>query len=180
MSKGFIIKSAIAKVLDIFGINLLAIKIINKKYKNNYIRLVNYHFSPVRDKENFEKQVQWFLKKYENCDYKKFCDFLDGKYKFSKKPGIMFTFDDGFLENYEVAYPILKKYNATGYYMVAAGLIGATNHVNEVGVVHDYMGKEVLKEMIQNGHIVGCHTFSHHRMNIADTEEDMPLRATCS
>lgn len=171
MNMSFKIKLIIAKIFDIFGMNLLLSKFINLKYKNNYIRLVNYHFSPVAEKENFEKQVQWFLKEYENCDYKKFCDFLDGKYKFSKKPGIMFTFDDGFLENYEVAYPMLKKYNATGYYMVSSGLIGATNHVNEVGVVHDYMGEEALKEMLRDGHVIGCHTFSHHRMNINDSEE---------
>ena len=166
----FDIKCIITKYLDIFGILDLKIKSLNRKYANNYIRIVNYHFSPENEKLLFEQQVNWFLDRFEDCDMKKMISFLKGEYVFKEKPGIIFSFDDGFSENYEVAHQVLKAHDATGWYMVSAGLIGAKNHNSENGC-HDYMTETNLKTIIADGGVIGCHTYSHHRMDIADTED---------
>lgn len=165
-------KCKIADVLDKLGISSVCLHLLNKKYKNNYIRIVNYHFSPLNEQEMLTKQIQWFLRHYENCDFDKLKKFLNGNYIFEKKPGIIFTFDDGFKENYEVAHPILLGEKATGWYMVSAGLIGAKSHQSENGC-HDYMDIHDLKSIIREQGVVACHTFTHHRMNSNDTKETL-------
>ncbi len=94
-----------------------------------------------------KKQIQWFLSHYENCDYSKLIDFLNGKYVV-KKTGIIFSFDDGFKENYEVAHPLLLNEIATEWYMISAGLIGEEKHQSENGC-HDYMNIHDFKAIIR-------------------------------
>ena len=170
MSISFFCKKVIAKISFIFGGNIFYLEKLNKKSNNQYIRIINYHFSPKNEMGNFEKQIKWFLKYFTPCNMEDFEMFLGGKKTFSEKPGILFTFDDGFLENYEVAVPLLNKYGIKGVYMVSPGLIGAKQHISENGC-HDYIGRDELVEMINGGSAIGCHTYDHHRMNKGDTEE---------
>ena len=171
MSLSFTVKKMVSFICEVIGLNNLSLRILNKKNKNNYVRIVNYHFSPQKDSYQFEKQVAWLTTKFESCDYKKLNLFLDGEYTFKTKPGIVFTFDDGFLEHYEVAYPILKKYNTVGWYMISAGLVGQLQHINCYGREADYMGQQEIKELLAENSVIGCHTYTHHRMNINDTPQ---------
>lgn len=166
---GFQIKYFIAGIFDGLHITDAMLFWLNKRNENNYIRIVNYHFSPMEDEKNFMEQISWFLTHFENCDMEKFELFLNGEYVFKDKPGIVFSFDDGFLENYEMAEPILKKNCAIGWYMVSAGLIGKKQYTSENGC-HDYMTCEQLKNIISSGGVIGCHTWSHHRMDVRDNK----------
>ncbi|HCH74677.1 MAG TPA: hypothetical protein DEV87_05810 [Clostridiales bacterium] len=164
-------KQTIAFLCEAFGLNSFSLNRLNRKYKNNYIRIVNYHFSPKKNEKQFEKQIAWLTSRFESCDYKKLNSFLNGEYVFKTKPGIIFTFDDGFLENYEVAYPILKRYNSVGWYMISAGLVGETQYTNCFGQKVDYMGQKEIMELLASNSVIGCHTYTHHRMNITDTPQ---------
>lgn len=170
MSFKFKMKKAIAKIFYIFGINNLMLKKLNNKYKNNYIRVVNYHGTPEKYKDNFEKQVKWIMKHFEICDLNKLKLFLQDKYTFTTKPGFIFTFDDGYHNNYTVAYQILKKFNICGFFFVSTGLIGKVNNNQKNYIYSDqnYMDKNELLELINNNQVIGCHTYTHHRMNIND------------
>ncbi len=169
----FLAKQTIAFLCEVFGLNNLSLYKLNKRYKNNYIRIVNYHFSPQKYAKQFEKQVAWLTKKFENCDYQKLNSFLNCEYTFKTKPGIIFTFDDGFLENYEIAYPILKKYNAVGWYMISAGLVGEVQYTNCFGLKTDYIGQKEIMQLLADNSVIGCHTYTHHRMSIVDTPETL-------
>lgn len=171
MGMSFQIKCVLAAVFDLMGINRLCLSRLNRRYGNNYIRIVNYHFSPEKNAASFEAQVLWLLEHFENCDYKKLEAFLSGQYRFHEKPGVMFTFDDGYLENYEVAHPILQKHGATGWYMISSGMIGKRNAVGSYGWPMDYMDATQLKTLLSQGEVIACHTHSHHRMDISDTPE---------
>ncbi len=167
MSFSFTIKKILTKIYDLFGISMHKFRKLNKELNNNYIRIINYHSVSEGSTNNFEKQVKWLLSNFENCDFEKLQLFLNGNYQFKDKPGIIFSFDDGFLDNYTVAYPILKKYNATGWFMISTGLIGTYNNVKKL----NYMDKDQLLDLIKNNQVIGCHTYSHHRMNVNDTNE---------
>ena len=158
-----------AKIYDCFGINALRIMLLNKKYQNNYIRVLNYHHTPISDKEQFENQIRWCANHFEICGLNDLRGFLQGKRVFEKKPGILITFDGGYLDNYQVAHKYLSANGIPAVYMISAGLIGCT--ASRDGMMASYIGAEQLNEMISQGASVGCHTFSHHRMCISDTEE---------
>lgn len=171
MGLSFKIKCILAAVFDLLGLNSLWFRCLNRKYGNNYIRIVNYHFSPAEQADAFERQVCWLLDHFENCDRSKLDAFLSGQYRFTDKPGVMFTFDDGYLENYMVAHPILQKHGATGWYMISSGMVGKRNHVGSYGWPMDYMNAAQLRTLLERGEVIACHTHSHHRMDASDTPE---------
>jgi len=64
---------------------------------------------------------------------------------------IVITFDDGHLDNYTNAFPIMKKYGFTGTLYIVANYLGADQ----------YMNADQIKEMAAAGWEVGSHSISH-------------------
>lgn len=155
------IKELISIPLNIFGISSYKLKRINKSYQNNYIRVLNYHDVKADSLEKFGKQIRWLSQHFENVDYIKFDNYMNKKYNFTNRPGIMITFDDGYIGNSSNALSILKKNNMTGYFFVSSDLIGKAG----------YMNTEQIEKLIMNKNIIGCHTATHHRMCIDDSQD---------
>lgn len=152
------IKIFISDILESIG--LLNVLNDNLLRNVNSIRVINYHRTPNEELTTFERQLKYYKYKYQNIDYKTFNEYKNNVIQLNKQ-GIMITFDDGLLDNYINALPLLEKYGFTGYFFVSTGNIG------KVG----YMNYPQLKDLIKRGHTVGCHTYTHHRMNINDTNE---------
>ena len=64
---------------------------------------------------------------------------------------IIISFDDGNLDNYTNAFPIMQKYGFTGVLYIVGNYIGAEN----------YMNADQIKEMAASGWEVGSHSMSH-------------------
>ena len=140
----YILKESVAFILFIPGIIFL--KVFG--HKKNKLFILNYHnFSKYNNyrvkrgnmletgySKNFENQIK-FLNKYFNFCYPE-------KY-FSKKGtsdiNILITFDDGYKDNYDVAFPILKKHNIPTIFFVATKYINSENYI-----IHD-----IIKYLIQ-------------------------------
>lgn len=61
--------------------------------------------------EYLEKIIKYFIEKnYEIVSLDTAHEILKGRIKLDKK-FVVFTFDDGYIDNYTLAYPIFKKYN---------------------------------------------------------------------
>ena len=73
---------------------------------------------------------------------------------------IVITFDDNNLDNYTVAFPIMKKYGFTGLLYVPYNYIGADG----------YMTANQLKEMAAAGWEIGSHSLNHPNLNIMPPE----------
>jgi len=112
--------------------------------------------------QTFDKQMK-FLKdrKYNVIPLEKFAASLKEK-KPMPRDTIVITFDDGHLDNYQYAYPILKKYNLPATMFIIVGEIGQK----------DSMTLEQIREMSDSGLItIGSHTVSHeHLPSIKDKE----------
>lgn len=67
---------------------------------------------------------------------------------------VMLTFDDTDLDQYTVAKPIMDKYNFKGVFFVMTVSIGRPR----------YMNKEQIKDLADNGHTIGSHTWDHHNV----------------
>ncbi len=61
------------------------------------------------------------------------------------------TFDDGMLNNYTVAYPILKELGLKAYFFIIVSKVGTSG----------YMSWEQLKELKDAGMIIGSHGMGH-------------------
>ncbi|MGV3538372.1 MAG: polysaccharide deacetylase family protein [Rufibacter sp.] len=70
-----------------------------------------------------------------------------------EKP-IMLTFDDTKLDQYTVAKPELDKYGFKGVFFIMTVSIGRPN----------YMTREQIKELSDQGHVIGSHTYDHHNV----------------
>lgn len=64
---------------------------------------------------------------------------------------IILTFDDGHLNNYNIAYPIMKKYGFSGVLYIVGQYMGTLG----------YMNTNQIKEMAQEGWEVGSHSMNH-------------------
>lgn len=70
-----------------------------------------------------------------------------------EKP-VMLTYDDTDEEQHSIAKPEMDKYGFKGVYFIMTISIGRPN----------YMSKEQLKDLADNGHIIGAHTWDHHNV----------------
>lgn len=122
-------KKATMCILDMLGINLLFRKLIPR---NSSIVLM-YHgvvkdedismdgnWAQVKESE-FYKQMLHLKKNYNVVHLK---DVIKGTFKnVPGKPKVVITFDDGYMNNYTVAYPILKKLKIPATIFVVTGRI---------------------------------------------------------
>ena len=72
--------------------------------------------------ENFDKQMKFISENYKTLTSKEFEDYKKGKISVSKN-SVLITFDDGWRDNLEFAYPILKKYNLKATLFIITGWI---------------------------------------------------------
>ncbi|HVW95117.1 MAG TPA: polysaccharide deacetylase family protein [Mucilaginibacter sp.] len=68
---------------------------------------------------------------------------------------IMLTFDDTDLDQYTIARPVLQKYGFKGVYFVMTVSLGRPH----------YMTKEMVKQLSDEGNVIGSHTWDHHRVD---------------
>lgn len=79
-----------------------------------------------------------------------------GKYE---KP-VIITFDDGYIDVYTYAYPILQKYNFKSNFYIISDSIGGDVYVTQ----------EMVKEMSDSGLVeIGSHTVSHPTLSSLDS-----------
>ncbi|MBC2851913.1 polysaccharide deacetylase family protein [Cetobacterium sp. 8H] len=115
--------------------------------------------------KQFEEQMSYLKKKgFETVTFK---DMLNNKYKQrfdNDKKWIMLTFDDGYKDNYENAFPILKKYGFKSIIYILDGLNynkWDVQNKNNPEKKFTLMNKEELLEMQNYGIEFGGHTSSH-------------------
>lgn len=64
---------------------------------------------------------------------------------------VVLTFDDGYADNYQFAFPLLRRYGSKGTFYIATGFTGQ----------NDYMTWSNLREMVAGGMEIGDHTIAH-------------------
>lgn len=158
---GYKIKLVIAWIFNVLGITDRKFEKINKKYNNNYIRILNYHNTYKNDIESFRRQLKWYNKMFSNINYSQFEDFIQNGKLPSNKPGIMLTFDDGKKGNYDFARQLLQEFGFTGYFMCSTDLVGTDG----------YMTYDEIKQLKEEGNVIADHTATHHRMCENDTDD---------
>ena len=130
------------------------------KTLNDYsINIVMYHYvRPIKgsnhpnikglELENFKKQINYFLKKSNVISHSDFIEIITSK-KIPRKPCIMLTFDDGFIDHYKYVFPHLleKKIKACFYPPIQ---VIKNKTVLDVNKIHFILEKEQNRKKILN------------------------------
>ncbi len=77
--------------------------------------------------EEFEKQVSYLKRRLDVVTLDEALAIIDGSAREPKKRcRVLITFDDGYLDNYEVAFPILRSLGVQGVFFLVADFMGST------------------------------------------------------
>ena len=120
----------------------------------NYHKIDNMNISLSVLPEDFDRQMAYLKENgYHTITPEQLYQHLVNNAELPENP-ILITFDDGYEDNYQNAYPILKKYGFTGTIFVITGFVGQKN----------YLTWEQIKEMKANGMDFQSHTVTHKSM----------------
>lgn len=112
--------------------------------KNNILRI---------PKEKFEAQMKWLKDNgYTTMTMNEAYEAVSNKKEIPEK-SVLITFDDGYIDNYENAFPIMKKYNLKGTVFMI------TSKINDDK--DGYLTADMLKKMDKGGMEIESHTVTH-------------------
>lgn len=131
----------------------------------NYHQVNNHDHNPLTLSDTeFEAQIKYLAKKgYTTISPDDLADYLQYGKELPPKP-ILITFDDGYKDNYQVAYPILKKYHFTATIFLISGFVNSYDR---------YLTSAQIKEMADNGFSFESHTVNHIPLTNAASDEEI-------
>ncbi|MCD4721610.1 MAG: polysaccharide deacetylase family protein [Desulfobacula sp.] len=140
-------------------------------FENGYqsVPILCYHkfgtdrSSPLTIPSHVFNQQMKYLKDngYRVISPKNLLDFLEYRGQIPKK-SVLITMDDGYRSVYDVAWPILKKYEFTATIFV---------YTNYVGISKKAMSWEDLRTLKAHGFTIGSHTVSHRDLTQKQPDE---------
>lgn len=118
----------------------------------NYHKVDNFHHALSVSPNEFEEQIKYLHENgYHTITPDQLIAYLKYGTDLPDRP-ILITFDDGYLDNYTNAYPILKKYGYTATIFLVTNLVGHD---------HRFVSWEQVKQMESDGFVFGSHTANH-------------------
>lgn len=174
-----ILKKVLTIIIILILIIIIFLKII---YSKQTVSILGYHDfiktddriknnitdNLIMDIEKFEKQMKYLYEhNYKTLTLEEFYCFHQGKCKIPRK-SVLITMDDGYQSNYDLAFPILKKYNlnAVVFYL----------GINEEGANPLYMTKKTIKRIKKEypNIEVASHSYNLHiRGSINQDKQDI-------
>jgi peptidoglycan/xylan/chitin deacetylase (PgdA/CDA1 family) len=122
------------------------------------------HLRPVKVVD-FENQMRYLSNIYNPISLERMAQYIQNGTSLPSK-AIAVTFDDGYRDNYENAYSILKKYHIPATVFLTTGFIG-TGEIPRWDKEYYEEDKELMlswgqvREMSDNGIFFGSHTLTH-------------------
>ncbi len=164
-------KKAIKKIIYfvIYYSGLLKLLLFFFSKQNKCVILFYHRFADKKnnsilhklDKKSFQKQMRYLKKCYDVISLDNLVEKVRKKERF-QKTAIVITIDDGFKDNYDFAYPILKELNIPATIFLTTGLIGTSKvpWVDELGVALEKTNRKRLSF---------AELFGNNTIDISDT-----------
>lgn len=73
---------------------------------------------------------------------------------------VVLTFDDGYRDNYDIAWPLLEKHGFIGTFCLVSDYVGATGH----------MTRDQVRQLAQAGNEIASHTRTHPDLRRVDAQ----------
>lgn len=182
-----------AKLLSACGIVLLAVLVLTAIFARvawggNGVRipvLLYHHLSEnepesgtVLHPDTFARHMELLKREgYTPITTDELLAFVDEGIALPDKP-VLITFDDGYLSNYELAFPILREYHFPATIFIIGSSVGHKQYYKDTSyALTPHFGQEEIDEMLASGLIsFGSHTYDMHQW--APFEETTPARET--
>jgi peptidoglycan/xylan/chitin deacetylase (PgdA/CDA1 family) len=104
-------------------------------------------------------------------------DIIEGNIQKSSRPLVAVTFDDGYLDNFTNAAPILRRYGIPCAFFVSTGIVGTSrafeHDLEKLGRAVPTMSWDHIGELYAQGFTIGSHTVSH--VNLAKVSRQRAL-----
>ncbi len=121
----------------------------------NYHKVDNMNISLSVLPEDFDRQMRYLSDHgYHTITPDDLYDSLEGQKELPENP-VLITFDDGYRDNYDNAYPILRKYGFKATIFVITSFLGTQPN---------YITWDQAREMDANGISIQSHTVDHKSM----------------
>ncbi len=104
----------------IFDLDVVTNKFINILLYHRVCKIKGDYFNLAVDPEEFEKQVIYLKNNYNILRF-------EDDWKNVKEKSVVITFDDGYVDNYRFAFPILKKYKVPATIFISTDNIDTDN-----------------------------------------------------
>jgi peptidoglycan/xylan/chitin deacetylase (PgdA/CDA1 family) len=101
-------------------------------------------------RRSFARHLEMLVRRYTLVTMDEFGDWLAGRVRFERPPCAL-TFDDGWADNYDVAFPLLKLFRVPATIFLITGSIGGPG----------MLAWEQIEEMESAGVSFGSHTVTH-------------------
>lgn len=120
----------------------------------------------------FEEQISALVENgYTGITFEDLISYVDHGTALPEKP-VIITFDDGYLSNYEYAFPILKKYNMCATIFVIGYSFGCDTYKETGEKIYPHFGAAEAKEMCESGLIsIQSHTYDMHQSSLYEDGE---------
>jgi peptidoglycan/xylan/chitin deacetylase (PgdA/CDA1 family) len=152
------------------------------------MHVIEMHETPEKDEQHLRRQLEWVAQRFTLVDLDTF-GRLWREYRIDsgswKKPPVLFTFDDGRLNNYTVAARVLESFGARGVFFVVPEFVQCRGeesrrfYYSRIDTRESppdlpddetrSMTAENIADLARRGHSVGSHTYSH--ANLASLPE---------
>jgi peptidoglycan/xylan/chitin deacetylase (PgdA/CDA1 family) len=86
---------------------------------------------------------------------------------------VVISFDDGYLDNYEIAAPLLEEFGLPAIFFLTAGYVGTAKPFpwdDAKRISAPLMTWTQAAELIGRGHEIGCHTWSHPDLGVTPVD----------
>lgn len=114
--------------------------------------------------EDFEADLKYLKDNgYKSIDLKTLKDYKEDPTTIIPEKPFVITFDDGYLNNYEYAYPLLKEYDTQAVIYTIVWSVGRDKFILNDKDIIPHFTWEQGKEMLDSGIIeLGSHTYDLH------------------
>ena len=167
------IKKSAQKIKDGLCYVLPTSYFIKRIMKKRGVIILMYHSVPEKEstyryitqKKQFEEQVELLSSYFKVVSIASAYEFLyQNKALHSRKPLVVITFDDGYKDNYQVAYPALRRYSLPFTIFLTTDFINNKNHT--------FMSWDDVKDMSKDSLVTfGAHTQSHVNLSALEDED---------
>lgn len=100
---------------------------------------------------------------YQTVTFQQLIDFVENGVDLPKKP-ILITFDDGYVRNYEIAYPALKERDMQATIFIIGNSVGKDTYKETGSPMIPHFSYKQAQEMVKSGIIsIQSHTYDLHQ-----------------